>query len=274
MPISQVILCFVIQIWEITELRAWPRPWIWEKMLAFSQFLSVSFLFFVNLWNSFYFYNPLLTTVWSEVVKYMTSVSPPLPFWGAGTGLRDIVTQRKRWWLSLSHVPDTELSPRHIESMKSPSIPGSRVHLILLLGGRTHLTTGNRSSPGPKKVGTGWILCQTGLLSYQKSRTTSELTRGWMSCLPWFLSSLLNRRQHHLIDWEGGQGDQLVLSGWESKGGFTTITVLNQGGRGGAGSWQEKCRTIAGQLEDLAEASDHVFAMQSIFLVLQLSSLS
>lgn len=29
-----------------------------------------------------------------------------------------------------------------------------------------------------------------------------------------------------------GQGDQLVLRGWESKGGFTTIVVLK-----GAGGW-------------------------------------
>lgn len=67
-----------------------------------------------------------------------------------------------------------------------------------------------------------------GPFPFSMGGTMSGLTAGRVNCFLWFLCSLLTGRQSDLIGWETEQRHWLVLRGWESKGGFAAITVLNR----------------------------------------------
>lgn len=108
---------------------------------------------------------------------------------------------RKKLGYSASPKCQTQSCPLVVlESMKSPYCPGSRAHLSPPSEERTHLRIGNRSrpsfwqTPDPKEVGRVWLpVPGRAAFPSQQGRTVSGLTAGTVSCLPWLLSSLLNR---------------------------------------------------------------------------------
>lgn len=121
MPISQGLLC---QGPESGDRPCHPHPPF-----------PASFLVCVNLWNSFYFYDPPKRPLSGEqavlfCMRSLYAVSTT-PFGDAGAGLGDMVPQEETWFLSRSQVPEAEVSPSRPCTCHLPICQASWAHLSL-----------------------------------------------------------------------------------------------------------------------------------------------